>query len=528
MSAQARFVPALHAILALSIVLSLAACSGGSSQPSGTGETTPTLVQDFQPGSNGSGLQGQYYTFNLPNPTLANNTLICGFSYSGTSATVTWSDNNSNSWTQLVKTTDPTSGYTIGVWGVAAAAGTQTITITLSAAEYNWSIHCSEFAYASMTVDKSFTGTNITGPTIATNAQTTTVNGDIIWQYVVDGNGLSFVTEATSIAVGSGFSLLAPNRELATAAQYQVQSTAGSITPTMTINQASTHDAFDTVAVALESSSSGTLPSAGARILMEGVVVPPTTGASSAPEQIPCSGTGLTLVFGGSTDASSFDLYSGKTDGTTSWSDSEGNTYNAAVVSGQTELPQIVYAVNATCNNPNTRTVTMAFIDNGSPDPVHWYVVTGAATTGTLDTSLGSAACIGATGCIAGCSGGICYAAGDQTSQAASSTVCTNSANYNTGIKVTPSTSKGIIFDAGYTGIGPTCGSAGSTSGVINDAVWFQTENDSCCSDLDSASTYDHGFYTSASQVILQDNWANSASPEPSSYSNIAIAIKSQ
>jgi hypothetical protein len=106
--------------------------------------------------------------------------------------------------------------------------------------------------------------------------------------------------------------------------------------------------------------------------------------------------------------------------------------------------------------------------------------------------------------------------------------VCTNSASYNTGIKVTPSTSKGIIFDTGFTGQGPTCGSAGSTSGVINDAVWFQTEDDACCGFLDSASTYDHGLYTSASQVTLQDNWANSAASGASGYQTLAIAIKSQ
>jgi hypothetical protein len=506
-------------------------CAGQFTIPYVTGAagaaSLPTVVQDYLIGTNGGGLVGRYWYVRLPNPTLANNVLICGINYGSTSATITSIvTDKSDSFSSMISKTDATSGYTTAIWGVAPTAGSQLLTITLSAAEYSYNMHCTEVAYASTTVEKSFFATNVTGPTVATNSQTTTINNDFIWQYVVNGdggNGLAFANPATSIVVGSGFTLLAPNREFGLAAQYQVQTTAGGITPTMTINQSS-HDAFDTLAVALEPSSSGTLPS-GMYISMEGVFTVPNGDSSPRTEQIPCSGSAnQTLVFLGSTNAAAFDLYSGKTDGTTSWLDSEGNTYHAAV-GAYSNSPQIVYVTNGTCTSSNSRTVSVAFTDGGSPDPVHWYVVQGGST---LDTSLGSPACIGASGCTATCTSGVCSTSGNQTSKAASNTVCTNSSSYNTGIQVTPSTATGIIFESGYTGSGPTCGNGGSSSGESADATWFQTEDDSCCGYLDSSSTYNHGNYTSATQFTLQDNWANSAASGASGYLNTAIAIKSK
>jgi hypothetical protein len=489
---------------------------------------TPQVVQDYLSGTNAGGKTGRFFGFKMPGATLPNNVLVCRFIYSSTTATLTITDDKSNTWSQLVKITDTTSGYTDGWWGTAAATGTQAITPTISALEFNYNARCLEIAFASLTVDQSW-GTNntpITGPTVAAGAKSTSTPGDIIIQDVVNGdggNGLGFVNVTTSIVVGTGFTLLFPNLELGLGAQYQIQSSAGSINPTMTMNQAAA-DSFNTVAIALAPSGTGTAPS-GMYIASSGTITIPNSVTSPRTEQLPCA-TGDLLVFEGSTDPVNFDLYHGNTNGTTGWTDSDSNTFTGFLVGGHTaSVGQIVAATNATCANPNTRTVSIAFTDGGAPDPIQVYVVRGAATSNTRDTSLGSAAAIG-TGGTAGCTTGICWAVVNQSAKAASNTTCANSGTSNTGIQVTPSTANGMLFVAGFTGSGPTCGVGGSSAGVVNMATWFQTEDDACCGLLNSSSIYDFATYSSTAQITNQDNWANSAAAGASGAGYVAVAFK--
>jgi hypothetical protein len=339
-------------------------------------QATPVVVQEFLSGTNGGDQSGAAFSFNLPNATLANNVTVCRFMYSSTTATLSIADNKGNTWTQLVKITDTTSGYTVGWWGTASIAGTQTILPTINAVEFNYNVRCLELAFASLTVNQSW-GTNnagITGPSIAAGSKTGTA-GDILIQDVVNGdggNGLGFVNLTTSIVVGTGFTLGAPNRELGLGSQYQVLSSTGAINPTMTFNQV-THDSFDTVAIELAPSASGTLPT-GMYIATEGVVTIPNAACGATPcsgtrtEQLPCA-TGDALVFGGSTDPANFDLYNSNTNGTTGWTDSDSNTFTGYLVTAHTaSVGQAVTGFSAgggtaTCTNPNTRTVTIAYRD---------------------------------------------------------------------------------------------------------------------------------------------------------------------
>jgi hypothetical protein len=493
--------------------------------PASAWATAPLVFNDLLPGSNAGGAAGRFFNFKLANPTLANNITVCRFMWSDTTATISITDDKSDTWSQLGTTLlDPTgSGYRVEIWGTASATGMQKISPTLSAVEFNFNPHCHEIAFASLTVDQSWTAPNLTGPTIAAGSKSTAVDGDLILQYVVNGdggNGLGFVNLTTSIVVGTGFTLLAPNRELGLGAQYQVQTTHGAINPTMTFNQVS-HDAFDTIAVALEASGTGTAPS-GMYVAASGTWTIPNGQTSPRVEQIPCN-TGDLLVFEGSTDPVNFDLYHGNTNGTTGWTDSDGNTFAGYRVSGHTTaVGQIVSASNVTCTNPNTRTVSIAFTDGGAPDPIQWFVVRGA---GARDTSLGSAVAIG-TGGSAGCTSGICWATVNQSSKAASNTTCANSASFNTGIKVTPSTAAGMVFAGGFTGSGPTCDVQGSSAGITDMAPWFQTEDDLCCGLLSSSSIYDFGPYSSTSQITIQDNWANSAASAASGAGYVVIAFQ--
>jgi hypothetical protein len=491
---------------------------------------TPVMVHDYGIGTNSGGKIGSVFHYQLPDPngTLAGNKLICGISFTGiSSVTVSIADDGSNSYTQEIKQSNATTGYTSGIWMTAAATGTKALTVTLSTAEFNFHMRCTQFAHVSMTLDKSFSAGNITGPNVAAGSQTTTNAGDLIYQFVVNGdggNGLGFVNLTTNFENATGFNLLSPNLELGNVGQWGVQASAAAINPTLIVNQV-THDSFDTVAVAMVADTSGTLPS-GMYVQMEGVFTINTSLGATSPhaEQIPCS-TGDLLVFEGTTDPAAFDLYHGNTNGTTGWTDTDGNAYTGYLVSGHTaSTGQIVSASNVVCPDTNSHTVQVAFTDGGSPDPVHWFVVKGA---GARDTSLASAAAIGAgAGNSAGCTTGICWAIANQGTKATSASVCSNDVNSNTGIQVTPSTAKGILFVAGYTGQGPTACVLGSSSGVLNTATWFPTEDDACCGTLDSSSIYDMAVYSSTAQITVQDNWTNNAAAAASAAGYIAVAFK--
>jgi hypothetical protein len=491
---------------------------------------TPVMVHDYGIGTNSGGKIGSVFHYQLPDPngTLAGNKLICGISFTGiSSVTVSITDDGSNSYTQEQKQSDATSGYTYGIWATAAATGTKLLTVTLSTAEFNFHMRCTQFAHVSLTLDKAFFGSNITGPNVVAASQTTTNAGDLIYQFVANGdqgNGFGFVVLTTNFENATGFNLLSPNLELGNAGQWGVQAAAGAIAPTMIVNQVgATPDHFDTAAIALVADTSGTLPS-GMYVQMEGVFTIPNSIASPRAEQIPCS-TGDLLVFEGTTDPAAFDLYHGNTNGTTGWTDTDGNTYNAYLVTGHTaSTGQIVSASNVVCPDTNSHIVQVAFTDAGSPDPVHWFVVKGA---GARDTSLASAAAIGAgAGNTAGCTTGICWAIANQGTKATSASACSNDVNSNTGIQVTPSTSKGILFVAGYTGQGPTACVLGSSTGVLNTATWFPTEDDACCGLLDSSSIYDIAVYSSTAQITVQDNWTNNAAAAASAAGYLAVAFK--
>jgi hypothetical protein len=83
-----------------------------------------------------------------------------------------------------------------------------------------------------------------------------------------------------------------------------------------------------------------------------------------------------------------------------------------------------------------------------------------------------------------------------------------------------------MIFAFGFTGQGPTCGNAGSSTGAVNDATWFHGETDAGSGFLDSASTYNHGIYNASAPYTMTDNWANAAATGPSGDGYIVIALK--
>lgn len=445
----------------------------------------PTLVQDVSWGTNDGGKTARYWSFSLPNPALANNLVVCGLTYTGATAAATITDDQNNTWMQGPASDDGTHVVTL-MYAAGVAAGTQNLALTLSAARYDVHLQCAEFYNVATfsPADGSSSTSDVTGPNIAAGSFATTADGDLIFHYGIDDSGFCCNHPVTSYVPGTGFNLLASRRVTPTFAQYAVQNTHGTINPTMTVNQTS-HEAFGSAAMAFKAAATGTAPS-GVRIVHAMVFSPPNPGGNGTiTEQFPCYASGDTIVATGSTSPAQFDLTRGGAGGFT---DSEGNPYTAVSFA---DYPQLFYAQNITCGNPNSRTVTDAFRDGGSPDPVMLYDITGVAPA-SFDSTMG-----------------IVKAFGQQAQKSTTDTSCPNDGSVNSTLRATPSSPSGIIIVVENNGQGPECGMSGP--GNVFDSAWFQGEDDECCGMLNSSSGYGHIFYSSAAQQTATFNWANSA-----------------
>jgi hypothetical protein len=473
-------------------------CPGYSDSAVGSAAYTmtsglPTLVQDVAWGVGGQ--TATTFKFHLPNSTLggsstqgdrSNNLLICGVSWDGTGTTATITDNNSNSWTNGPSSNDGTRMIALK-YALGAKAGTQDLTLTLSAAQYNVHMRCSEFynVATSSAVDGTATSTsNITGPTVASGSISTTVDNDLIYYYGIDDGYLCCISPVTSFVVGTNFKLLPSDRHIGHFAQYQVQTTHGAINPTMTENQSS-HDTFGAAAIALRAVSAGTAPGATIRIKR---VYHTSLNAGAYTVQFPCDGN---LIVASTAESTA-------QNGITSITDSNSNTFRK--VSAPATYPQMFYAGGATCTNPNTRTMTFSNANSGTTAIAVIYDIAGANTS-PYDTSATST--------------------GDQVSTGGSS--CVNSANSNSTLSVTPSTAAGLIIAVENNGTGPECGMSGA--GNVLDSEWYFGQDDSSTGLMDSSSGYAHMYNSSTAVQTFIFNWANAGI---SGWESLAVAFKGQ
>jgi hypothetical protein len=473
-------------------------CPGYSDSAVGSAAYTmtsglPTLVQDVAWGVGGQ--TATTFKFHLPNSTLggsstqgdrSNNLLICGVSWDGTGTTATITDNNSNSWTNGPSSNDGTRMIALK-YALGAKAGTQDLTLTLSAAQYNVHMRCSEFynVATSSAVDGTATSaSNITGPTVASGSISTTVDNDLIYYYGIDDGYLCCTSAVTSFVVGTNFKLLPSDRHIGHFAQYQVQTTHGAINPTMTVNQSS-HDTFGAAAIALRAASAGTAPGAAIRIKR---VYHTSLNAGAYTVQFPCDGN---LIVASTAESTA-------QNGITSITDSNSNTFKK--VSAPATYPQMFYAAGATCTNPNTHTMTFSNANSGVTSIAVIYDIAGANTSpyDTFGTSTG-----------------------DQVSTGGSS--CTNSANSNSTLSVTPSTAAGLIIAVENNGTGPECGMSGA--GNVLDSEWYFGQDDSSTGLMDSSSGYAHMYNSSTAVQTFVFNWANAGI---SGWESLAVAFKGQ
>src|SRR5262249_32574631 len=135
---------------------------------------------------------------------------------------------------------------------------------------------------------------------------TTGTAGDLIYQWgidLTDTNGGSRF-EGTSITPGPGYTLLGADLDLGSCEQYQIQSSAGAISPSFSTSGSAT---WGSLAIALKAASAGTAPSSTAMRIVNTYTLS-LSGSNGIGNQIinnlqfPCQGNLLVAAYQGGTN----------------------------------------------------------------------------------------------------------------------------------------------------------------------------------------------------------------------------------
>lgn len=416
--------------------------------------------------------------------TLANNLLVVIPSYAH-GVTITISDNKSSTYTAgPVADSGATDPITDMRYVAGVAAGVTAITITTSAASFDFQVCVGEFNNVATSSPSDGSCHSIdTGPSPVDcdAAITTTSDGDLILSLGLGNSGGSsgFCNDpATAVTPGSGFTNLNVMRFCTEQSQFQVQTTHGAINPSFTTTGSA--DNYGFVAQAFKSAAAGTAPT-GMYIAHECTFI-----INTATQTFDCPSSGNLLV--GAVD----DTASAGGDSVTIDTCTPSNGTWTKVNPLSTD-PQMFHADNASTSS-TLHCVAHAGTPSNSTLLTVWDVV-GAATS-PLDTS--------AT-CSSGTSGQ-CH--NEQTTSITSP--------WNDRPDITPSTQPGISFAVIQVGNGPIT-SVGS--GFLLKNTTYNGETDS--GKLNNGDGWSFAFYSSTSQLAYSWNNTNS-----STFSVVALAFQ--
>jgi chitodextrinase len=356
-----------------------------SAQSSAVSATTllrpviPTAVQHI-----GSKVTGPYfqapgdsymeYDIRFDTPVLSGNCIIVGVSWSASGVSPTVTDDKNNSYTAGPSTSD--GNRAIGIWYLLNATNgprliqarfpTQTRLISLIASEF-YNIATSSVS------DGTSGGTGTSGSAVTAGAISTTVDNDLIWQFGLQESGVAM----TKWTPASNWNLICPDiQETGQAAQYTVQASHGSITPTLT--QSPTNHAWITVAMGFKSAASGTVPTIPMRIVQHTHTALDNNAPSGSTIETSVTGNLLVLTWVGYTDCI-----------ISSITDSAGNTWkdvNPGSVPGpQAGSAQTWYVANISPAAALVITVNFTGPDEGSGSTIHLFDIVNAAAS-PLDT----------------------------------------------------------------------------------------------------------------------------------------------
>ena len=246
--------------------------------------------------------------------------------------TVTIADDRGNTW--LSGPTVSQNGIRSRIFYVTGVvAGTRDITVTFDKALSGFQAQVSEFynVAVNFALDGATGGAKSLNPAITAGGITTTVPGDLIYNYVTSND---FGAPITGVTSGTGFTLLSADRLRASAAQYAVQTEAGVIDPAMTV--ASVRGSMNSLAIALKPAMAGTAPAPGIRVVH---VYHGYWLGTPAKLQFPSTGNLLVLATSFGTGNSNISTIT----------TTPANTWTKVTLAPvRTTDPQMLYAANAT------------------------------------------------------------------------------------------------------------------------------------------------------------------------------------
>ena len=431
---------------------------------------TPTLIQHVSTASNHDPSElGNDFKVHLADPAGANNTVILGISYPyAANRTVAINDDRGNTWVAgPMATNNSVVSRLFYVNGVQA--GTRDITVTFDRTLVRFQAVISEFYNVKLTggTDGASANASSSNPTITAGALTTGAAGDLIYNYVYSNNHGAVVN---GIAAGPGFTLLSADRLRASAAQYQVQTAAGTINPTMTVTSSGS---MNSVAIALQGAATGTPPPPGIRVVH---VYHGVTLGSPATLQFPSTGNLLVFVTTFGTGNANITSMSSSPGG--SWS--KVSTPSAAATD-----PQFFYRAGA-ATSPN---LTWSMTTSNPDVQFVLYDVTGAAAN-PFDVAA-----------------------------KVEGTNFDNSDILNAP-RISPTTGGGLIIAALPMGHGPPNGSVGD--GIYFDSVTYPGEHDG--STFESSDGYAHMYNAQPGQTSF--GWKAASQELPSWWEALAVAFK--
>lgn len=442
---------------------------------------SPLFVQGVGSDLNdNNGITGNAFQFNLPNNTLAGNTIILTVSYPySATRTLVITDSAGDTWPSLASsiTTGTTSVGNMRVTTFAlqnASSGFHQITATFDTAIKPFQYTMAEF-YNVGAVDGSHGANNVAGTTAAAGSYTPTTpndahGGHLIWTYAISNDtvGTALANQASAIAKTGGTSPLFMHANnictIPQASSYDTQLVNGAINPGFNFTQSSGTN-FVVQSVALLASAVGTAPSAGIRVkrILHYSNVNPQNGTNNI--ICPCDGN-LRLVTMAAGD--NLNLLNSVSD--------SGGTYTARAASGNS---QVFDLQNATPSNGLV--VNMSLNGAGQPQySMRFFDVVGAQASSFLNTQ------------------------GFNGSAPASGNVTT------AGIpNITPNAAPGLTVCVTGWGTGPTKPPVSSPSGAIYDIVYYTGETDQ--DRMDNADGSGHLYYSTTAAQAWNWNFDNAA-----------------
>src|SRR5581483_3991073 len=364
------------ALISLVVVQSWAGLNKFTGAAPSVPAAVPTLVQHVATGMDRYPINT--LTIQLPNPARAGNCLILGVQFNSAGSVTSVTDDKGNNWIAGPTTTNASLSKQMDLYYVLNAVdGTQTIEIHFSGlSQTNAYPQAVVSEFYNVATANAFDGSAASSTSRTAGTITTSAPGDLIYEWGAslsssDVNGGAF--NGTSIGAGSGFTLLSADLQVGSADQYQIQPSAGPITPTFS---ASGSHVWGSLAIALKSATAGTAPPPGIRIVHLQHTLLQAVRAQNRTEpivmQFPSTGN---LLIG---------LYNAAGPFATDVTDSLGNNWSlpesAKIIDDDGVVSaQIVYAENAQ-TSPDLSGITVSISAVGTGDMMfNLYDVTGAS-----------------------------------------------------------------------------------------------------------------------------------------------------